>query len=131
VQKDRIPLFAGNKGGGAVEKIVHLSKIEKYLADKALPASPPAGGAPPAPIIADLTLADLFKDVKPESVFKNFTCVKDSATLADAKVAMDSMTNTPGVEGNCYDVFITATGDAKEPVLGWITNDIINANAKV
>jgi hypothetical protein len=156
VNLDRLPLFAGNKASGVAERIVHLSKIEKYLADKVLkvpiepgapaapavsagapvtPAAPAVAAATSAPAaeppIADLTLADLFSDNKPESTFKNFTFVKESATLADAKLAMDSMTNTPGVDGNCYDVFVTATGDCKEPVLGWITNDIINQNATV
>jgi hypothetical protein len=165
VKLDRLPLFAGNKGSGVAEKVVHLSKIEKYLADKILvpsksgapaaptvsaapaapadapatPAVPAAAAATPAaqsapaaePLITELTLANLFKDVQPDSTFKNFTFVKESATLADAKAAMDAMTKTPGVEGNCYDVFVTATGDCKEPVIGWITNDIINENAKV
>jgi hypothetical protein len=168
VKLDRLPLFAGNKDTGVVEKVVHLSKIEKYLADKvigasassgtppgpaaagapavaaepaapaapaqpAAPMAPAVSAAPPAPAaesIAALTLANLFKD-QPVSVFKNFTFIKESATLADAKVAMDGMTNTPGVEGNCYDVFVTATGACSEPVIGWITNDIINDNAKV
>jgi len=156
VNLDRLPLFAGNKDSGVAEKVVHLSKIEKYLADKVLnvpikpgapaapagvpatPAAPAAAAATPAdpsapaaePPIVDLTLANLFKD-QPESTFKNFTFVKESATLADAKLAMDSMTSTPGVDGNCYDVFVTATGDCKEPVIGWITNDIINENAKL
>jgi hypothetical protein len=187
VKLDRLPLFSDNKDTGVVQKVVHLSKIEKYLADRVLkasagpgtspspaapaapaeaavvaepvaPAAPadaaitaapiapaepvgPAASAPPAgrvsppvsavePRIADLTLADLFKDL-PESAFKIFTFVKESDTLADAKVAMDGMTNTPGVPGNCYDIFVTATGACAEPVLGWITNDIINENAKV
>ncbi|HEX7516361.1 MAG TPA: hypothetical protein VF345_03640 [Chthoniobacterales bacterium] len=41
------------------------------------------------------------------------------------------MTSAPGVPGNCYDIFVTTTGSASEPVTGWITNDIINENAKV
>jgi cytochrome b561 len=138
VKLDRVPLFAENKEGGVAEKVVHLSKIEKYLADKALnPTAPavadPAGGGVPAapPNISALTLADLFREVLPPSTFKNFTFVKESATLADAKVAMDSMTSTPGVIGNCYDIFVTATGVCTEPVIGWITNDIVNENAKI
>jgi hypothetical protein len=128
--RDRLPLFAGNKGSGAATYVVHLSKIEKYLADKALNA-PATDAGPVAPNIAALTLADLLKDVQPALTFKNFSFVKESTTLADAKAAMDSMTSTPGVPGNCYDIFVTATGSPSETVLGWITNDIINENAKV
>ena len=74
-------------------------------------------------LLADGQLAPLFKS--------SFSLIKESATLADAKAAMDSMTSAPGVTGNCYDIFVTATGSASDPVLGWITNDIINENAKV
>lgn len=135
--RDRLPLFADNKGSGVVRNVVHLSKIEKYLADKVLntPAAPAVPAPPVAPAagqnIAALTLADLLKDVQPALTFKNFSFVKESATLADAKAAMDSMTSTPGVPGNCYDIFVTATGSPSETVLGWITNDIINENAKI
>jgi hypothetical protein len=129
--RDRLPLFADNKGSGVVTYVVHLSKIEKYLADKALNAPAADAASAEAPNIAGLTLADLLKDVQPALTFKNFSFVKESATLADAKAAMDSMTSTPGVPGNCYDIFVTATGSPSETVLGWITNDIINQNANV
>ena len=124
-KRDRLPLFADNKGSGAAKCVVHLSKIEKYLADKVLNAQD--GGQN----IAALSLDDLLTDVQLAATFKSsFSLVRESATLADAKAAMDSMTSAPGVPGNCYDIFVTATGSASEPVLGWITNDIINENAK-
>lgn len=126
-QKDRLPLFAENKGSGAAKCVVHLSNIEKYLADKAVSA---AAGLD----LTTLKLADLIllPDGQLAPMFKSsFSLIKESATLADAKAAMDSMTSAPGVAGNCYDIFVTATGSASEPVLGWITNDIINENAKV
>ena len=137
--RDRLPLFADNKGSGVARCVVHLSKIEKYLADKALnaPAAAPAAPSTPAAMVAGqniaaLTLADLLTDAYLAPIFKSsFSVVKESATLADAKAAMDSMTSAPGVPGNCYDIFVTATGSASEPVIGWITNDIINDNAKV
>jgi hypothetical protein len=131
VKRDRIPLFDGNQGSGVVKNIVHLSNIEKYLADKAI--NPPAADAAStaATNIAALTLADLLKEFQQPLTFKNFSFVKESATLADAKAAMDTMTSTPGTPGNCYDIFVTATGSPSETVVGWITNDIINENAKV
>jgi hypothetical protein len=150
VHKDRLPLFADNKARGPARCVVHLSNIEKYLTNEVLPpvapaapaAAAPVGPAPPAAPaapaatvpgqnIAALTLDDLLKDTNFAPIFKSsFSVVKESATLGDAKTAMDSITNAP-VPGNCYDIFVTATGDPKEPVLGWITNDIINQNAKV
>lgn len=160
--RDRLPLFAGNKGSGVARYVVHLSNIDKYLADKALnasaspaapasaptvpgapaaqvaPASPATPATPAAPTtpaagqnIAALTLADLLTDAHLAPILKSsFSVVKESATLADAKTAMDSITNAP-VPGSCYDIFVTATGSPSEPVLGWITNDIINDNAKI
>jgi hypothetical protein len=46
------------------------------------------------------------------------------ATLADA---MDVMNKIP----DCQDIFFTTTGAPDEPTLGWITNIIIQENAKV
>ena len=234
-QRDRLPLFADNKGSGAARCVIHLSKIQKFLAGKVLPPatiSPPSavaggaqgggtagagavgggaagggaaaggaagggaagggaagggaagggaadggaagggaaaggaagggaagggaadggaagggaaaggaagggaagGGAAPLTSIeqlAELTLGDLLGEPMDPLFKSSFSLVKESATLAEAKAAMDSMTSAPGGPGNCYDIFVTATGSATEPVLGWITNDIINQNANV
>ena len=35
----------------------------------------------------------------------------------------DNSQKIVGIEAGCYDVFVTKTGDVKEPVIGWITND--------
>jgi hypothetical protein len=32
---------------------------------------------------------------------------------------------------NCQDVFVTAGGKKEEPVLGWVTNEIIQKNTKL
>ena len=204
-QRDRLPLFADNKGSGSARCVIHLSKIQKFLAGKVLPPatiSPPSavaggaqgggtagagaagggaagggaagggaadggaagggatgggaasggaagggaagggaagggaagGGAAPLTSIeqlAELTLGDLLREPMDPLFKSSFSLVKESATLAETKAAMDSMTSAPGVPGNCYDIFVTATGSATEPVLGWITNDIINQNANV
>jgi hypothetical protein len=57
--------------------------------------------------------------------------VKSDATLADAKTAMDKASAALGSTDSCYDVFVTDNGNPDETVIGWITNDIINENAKV
>jgi hypothetical protein len=55
-----------------------------------------------------------------QTVVSRIAFVSQGATLADAK---EKMTSVP----DCQDVFVTATGQRSEPVLGWITNaDIAN-----
>ena len=50
-----------------------------------------------------------------------------------AKAIMDNLSDKidKRMKAGCYGVFVTNTGDDKEAVVGWITNDIINDNAKV
>lgn len=50
--------------------------------------------------------------------------VNDSATLGDAKKAMDSVKS-------CRDVFVTKNGNATEPVIGWITNNKLLSESEV
>src|SRR5262249_5203015 len=57
---------------------------------------------------------------KAGKTFKDFITrtiarIAETATLADAKVAMEA---TP----NCQDVIVTATGAGSAPMLGWVTN---------
>jgi hypothetical protein len=121
--KDRMPLFQGNQKDGPVIAIIPLSIIQKFLEQSA-----PAGGG----TAANLSLDDLLTDPQFGPVLRgSFGLVKSDATLADAKSVIDKASTAPGFTGNCYDLFVTATGSATEPVLGWITNDIINENAKV
>jgi hypothetical protein len=47
--------------------------------------------------------------------------VGSEATLGEAKLAMNATRN-------CYDVFVTDTGQPQEPVLGWITDVTIAAS---
>jgi hypothetical protein len=59
--------------------------------------------------------------------------VAQDATLARAKAIMDNLSDKMDkkLKAGCYDIFVTQTGDDKGSVIGWITNDIINDNAKV
>jgi len=126
-KRDRLPLFTDNKASGTAKCVVHLSRIEKFLADKVL--NPVANQD-----LATLKLSDLIttNGTDLSTDFKStFSLVKESSTLADAKAAMEGMTNAPGVPSNCYDIFVTPSASATESVIGWITNDIINENAKV
>ena len=56
-----------------------------------------------------------------EMVGNSFAFIKQTATVEDAKIAMESVKN-------CQDVFITETGNADSPVIGWLTNVDISKN---
>jgi hypothetical protein len=88
---------------------------------KAKPATANSAGAP-APPPTD-ALKPIFQ--------RSFGLVSQKDTLARAKAVMDNLSKALGAAGNCYDVFVTENGDDNESVIGWITNDIINENAKV
>jgi len=96
--------------------VIHRSMVDKFLADNALSASP----ADPK----TLTLQNLLDSPELKSrVDKSFAVIKEAATLADAKTAMDAIPD-------CQDVFVTKTGNTNEPILGWITNVIIEDNSR-
>lgn len=97
--------------------VIHRSTIDKFLVDKAY--------SKPAVPLDNLTLADMLAQPDLKSALeKSFAVVRRDATLADAKTAMDALTYP-------QDVFVTRTGNQKEPVIGWITNAIIEENARV
>jgi len=126
VKRDRLPIFKDNKKTGPANRVLHRSIIEKFITKQALTAKLDAAK------MANLTLADLMNDKElGPVVLGSFALVKSEASLADAKNAMDNASAALGSKGNCYDVFVTNNGNADETVIGWITNDIINENAKV
>jgi hypothetical protein len=56
--------------------------------------------------------------------------IDENATMQTAKKKMDEK-NGGGKEEICQDIFLTATGNADEPVLGWITEVEIAKNSVV
>jgi hypothetical protein len=124
-KRDRLPIFKDNKKVGPAERVLHRSIVEKFIAQATLQQ-------PPLKPIGELTLADLMADPQlGKVVLGSFALVKSDATLADAKNEMDKTSAALGRAGNCYDVFVTENGKPEETVIGWVTNDIINENAKV
>jgi CBS domain-containing protein len=105
--RQRLPIFDEN---GAVRYIVHLSTINDCLGQAALDGKP----------VTDLTFADLLAEpARRKMLADSFAAVPETATLADAKAALEQ---GRGRE----DVFITRSGSRAEPVLGWITdNDLV------
>jgi hypothetical protein len=110
---NRIPVLGDT---GEAKYIIHRSIIDKFLAAS-------ARGGKTATEIAALTIADLLKDSATLKIVQAFGRIKPDDTLADAMTMMNKI-------DDCQDVFVTPTG-GDEAVLGWITNVIIQENAKV
>jgi hypothetical protein len=114
-EKERRPILDDK---GAIIYMIHRSYIDRYMTQKALES--------PQPKLQELTLKDLLEgDSKLKDVFeRSFGFVKESATLADAKTVMESLPK-------CQDVFVTKNGSKDDPVIGWITNTIIQEAGKL
>jgi hypothetical protein len=98
--------------------VIHRSTIDRFI-------SKAAAAGKQAAELQQLTLRDLLTDQDFKTRLENtFAIVPETATLADAKRAMGSLPS-------CQDVFITRTGASSEPILGWITNVIIEENSRV
>jgi hypothetical protein len=106
----------------AVRFLIYKSMVERYLSRiaTAAVASPQGVG------IGDLALKHLLdSDAQMRGMFEtSFGFVGATATLADAKQVMDKI-------AKCQDVFVTETGDSKEPIIGWVTDNTILENAKL
>jgi hypothetical protein len=98
--------------------MIHLSTLDQFLARAALKT-------PPVANMSQLTLQNLLTDAPDlgRILTGSFALIKESASLADAKMAMDT---TP----NCQDVFVTQNGKTGEAVIGWIPNNELAANSK-
>lgn len=96
--------------------IIHRSVIDQYLADKVMSGEQN---------LENLTLDSMLQDpgIKAK-IAQGFATVKEDATLADVKKEMDKSTD-------CQDVFVTKNGTREEPILGWITNGIVEESSKV
>ncbi len=103
-RRQRLPVFSEQ---GAVRFIVHLSTINGFISQSALDGQPLDG----------LTFGDLLADPqRAELLRSSFGTVAETATLADAKAALEQGRDRE-------DVFVTRSGGRDEPVLGWITNN--------
>jgi len=92
--------------------IAHRSMLDQFVSKRARTGN--------ISDLGQLTMADLFAEQPEfESMFSGTAAfVGSEGTLADARAAMEAVRN-------CYDVFVTESGNAQEPVLGWITDVII------
>jgi hypothetical protein len=112
----RIILLDENK---IVRYVLHRSTIQEFLTEQ--------GFANPAVPTTGLTFADLKTNgnASIQAILKDgVKFIREDANLSDAKVLMKNFSS-------CNDVFITKTGLANEPVLGWITDKTIAENSIV
>jgi hypothetical protein len=126
----RIPVWDQNK---VVRYVIHESMIYRFLAAPPAappPAAPTPAGAPPAappPPAPAPTLQDFlnftFNGTTMRIAVSRIAWISQDSTLAAAR---DKMTSVP----DCQDVFVTATGQPTESVLGWLTNADIAKKAK-
>lgn len=104
----RLPILGDNC---VLVRILHVSAIDRFIREQNKSSD-------------ELTLHQFLTAAPKTSFEKSFCVVSASSTLADAK---RKMAETP----NCDDVFVTQSGDPKDPLLGWITNNIILQTEKV
>jgi hypothetical protein len=108
---------------GAVVYILHDSTLTDWAARAARAAAAAAaaagaaGAAPAAPADDRLagTLQDLLDDPTFAGLLRAIAWVPQNGTISQARAQMKAVPN-------CNDVFVTATGQRAEPVLGWLTN---------
>jgi len=104
--RKRIPILLDTQ---VVKYVVHESTITAYaVATKTEPTDAVAFAA---------TVGDLLKSPMGASITA-FAFVPPTATLAAARASMSAI---PGSN----DVFVTATGQPTEPVVGWLTNTML------
>jgi len=115
--RNRLPIFDEH---GKAKYVIHRSLIDRFLTYKSIAGASVAD-------LNNLTLKDLI-EANVEEVKKflrvSFGTVKATDNLADAKREMDR-------ENGRLDVLVTNDGTANSPVVGWITNLIINDHATV
>jgi hypothetical protein len=66
----------------------------------------------------------LLNDQSVKALIEAFGAVSKKATLAEARLKLESI-------ANCRDLFVTETGHATEPVLGYLTNLDLTAGKRV
>jgi len=104
----RLPFLTSDK---RVKMVVHRSTVANYIADKVTSGEPVD--------VANLSLRDLIEeDANAKNLFAGFATVGPSARLREVSAAM-------GRKREIQDVFVTTTGKADDPILGWITNAML------
>jgi hypothetical protein len=95
--------------------VIHRSTMDMYITKRTL-----SGG-----ILKNMTLKGLLEDPDlKKNLDESFGVVERNSTLADAKNALEK-------SSRIQDVFVTEKGTAKEAILGFITNTIVEQYSTV
>jgi hypothetical protein len=105
----RIPVLGPNE---TLAYIIHESVLAKFIADRAMESS----GQPTNTDLAQISLRGFLADA---SVHRR---VADSAAFVPPEACLDEVRTEMLKRKNCRDVFVTQSGKADEPVIGWLTN---------
>ena len=121
---NRLPVFASNK---FPRYVIHRSMIDKFLSRKLFNT----GDEKVDP--DKLSLQSMLEDKDYEKMIKAFVTGSREDTLSTIKNRMDAIVIEQSNNDKVYiaDAFITESGTAKSPVIGWITNVEINKKSKV
>lgn len=118
---NRIPVLNDNDHP---RYVIHRSIIDNFIAKKAVEESGKATDVKTlSGTIKNQTLSDLVE--KNPNLKYSAGVIREESTLADVKKLMDALGK------NCQDIFVTKTGSYNEPVVGWVTNIIIDENSVV
>jgi hypothetical protein len=92
--------------GGVFKYILHIAALNAFI----VKTTPDAAGAP------EKTFADMLADEETlHQISKLVVFVSANTTLGDAKAALDKVSGA-------QDIIVTASGNATEPMLGWLSN---------
>ena len=111
ILKENVNRFVFVDECGILQYVVHRSEFTRFMTETALSANGEEK-------VKELTLSDFEKKSKFIKLENTAKFVAMNATLLEANIKMKADTN-------CEDVFITNTGDKKEPICGMITNVMI------
>lgn len=107
VDKKRVPVLDDK---GVVIWVVHESLLLSFASKANKPLSDPT--------IQASTLANILADTEFKALAGALAFVPVSATIATARERLQAV---PG----CNDVFVTRSGSASDPVVGWLTNTML------
>lgn len=105
----RVPIFDKDD---IVRWIVHESLLLAFATKQGKPLSDQA--------IQSMTLANILEAAEFATQARAMAFVPVGGTIANARERLQAVSG-------CNDVFVTATGKATEPVLGWLTNTLLAA----
>ncbi len=103
---------------GSVKYMIHESELYRFIYESSIAAPAGQDFAIEKATLADFLAFDGMLDI----VTKTFAFVGQDGTLADAKAALDKVADG-------QDVFVTESGQPREPMIGWLANTVFDRYA--